>query len=115
MFIVALSPDYAPTLLGAAINGVGSGMVLPTLIGWAMTGRPLGMIGRAAGTWNSVYALGQFMSPPLFLAIAGLTGAFASSMFVFAVGLGIAALAAVAVGTAQQPAIRARLQVRQGS
>jgi hypothetical protein len=90
-------------------------MALPTLMGWAMAGRPAAMIGRAAGTWNAVYALGQFMSPPLFLAVVGLTGAFASSMAVFAVALGISAVAAVVVATTRQPVVRPRLQVRQGS
>src|ERR1019366_7715800 len=36
-YIVALSHTYSVTILGATVNGLGCGMVLPTLITWALS------------------------------------------------------------------------------
>jgi MFS family permease len=111
--MIVLSPAYGTTVAGAAINGIGSGIALPTLMGWAMAGRAPSVAGRAAGVWNSVYSLGQFASPPLFLAVVGVTGGFASAMAVFAVLLGIAAVAAAVAALMMQPALRSPLNARQ--
>jgi MFS family permease len=108
--IVVFSPAYVPTLIGAAVNGVGSGMALPTLMAWAMTGRTPAIMGRIAGTWNSAYALGQFLSPPLFLAVAALAGSRAGGMTVFAVALGVAATVAGVLAMRQRS--RSSLEVR---
>jgi MFS family permease len=115
LLIIAISPGYAPTLAGAAINGLGSGIAMPTLMGWAMAGRPPTVLGRAAGLWNAAYSLGQFLSPPLFLAVVGMAGSFAAGMAVFAVVLGIATVASVVVVVSAQFGMRARLPIRHGS
>jgi MFS family permease len=104
LLIVVCMPGYLPTLLGAAINGLGSGMALPTLMAWAMAGRAPSVMGRVAGTWNAAYALGQFLSPPLFLAIAGLAGGIAGGMAAFAAVLGVGAIAAAALAARQSRA-----------
>ncbi len=105
--IVVWDAAYGPTLIGAAINGLGSGMALPTLMAWAMAGRAPDVMGRVAGLWNAAYAFGQFLSPLAFLGVAALAGDRAGGMAVFAAALGMAALAAVATA-ARQPRRSAR-------
>ena len=95
--IIALSTDYWPTLIGAAVNGIGSGIALPTLIGWALAGRSSAVMGRASGLWNAAFFLGQFLSPPVFIGVAALAGGRAAGIAVFAAVVGAAAAIAIAL------------------
>lgn len=45
------------------INQFGCGIMLPTLILWAMSIAPLRWRGRVIGLWNSAFFVGQFLSP----------------------------------------------------
>jgi MFS family permease len=84
-------------LVGAAINGIGSGMALPKLMTWAMAGSRLEERGRVAGLWNGCFFLGQFMSPLAFMAIAAASGQRAGGFVVFASLTGASAVAAALV------------------
>jgi MFS family permease len=46
--------------LAAGINQVGAGMLLPTLLTWAVSRLPFAIRGRGTGIWNATFALGQF-------------------------------------------------------
>ena len=50
-------------LIGCAINQLGAGMLLPTLLVWAMEGLPFAIRGRGAGLWTGAFSVGQFLSP----------------------------------------------------
>ena len=50
-------------LVGCAINQFGAGLLLPTLLVWAMTHLHFSVRGRGTGLWNGAFALGQFLSP----------------------------------------------------
>jgi MFS family permease len=53
-----------PTVFIATfINQFGCGVMLPTLILWAMSIAPLRWRGRVIGLWNSAFFVGQFLSP----------------------------------------------------
>lgn len=47
--------------LAAGLNQIGAGMVLPTLLTWAVSRLPFEVRGRGTGVWNSTFALGQFV------------------------------------------------------
>jgi MFS family permease len=55
--------DVNTFLIAAAINQVGAGMILPTLLTWAMRGLIFEVRGRGTGIWQSAFAIGQFISP----------------------------------------------------
>lgn len=57
----ATSP--AVFLIGCFVNQVGSGMLLPTLLVWAMSLLTFDIRARGAGIWTSAFAFGQFLSP----------------------------------------------------
>lgn len=52
-----------PFLIGCFINQMGAGLLLPTLLVWAMSLLDFNIRGRGAGLWQSSFALGQFLSP----------------------------------------------------
>lgn len=52
-----------PFLVGCFINQLGAGMLLPTLLVWAMNGLPFEVRGRGAGLWTGAFSVGQFLCP----------------------------------------------------
>ncbi|WP_343614231.1 MFS transporter [Novosphingobium sp.] len=67
-------------LIGCFFNQLGAGMLLPTLLVWAMSLLPFDIRARGAGLWQASFALGQFLSPVVVTFITrqvgGLLGAF---------------------------------------
>lgn len=47
--------------LAAGLSQVGAGMLLPTLLTWAVARLPFAVRGRGTGLWNATFALGQFV------------------------------------------------------
>lgn len=60
-----MSRAGAPTgfLIGCFINQLGAGMLLPTLLVWAMSGLAFEIRGRGAGLWTGAFSVGQFLCP----------------------------------------------------
>jgi MFS family permease len=89
----------------AGLNQIGAGMLLPTLLTWAVSGLPFELRGRGTGVWNSTFALGQFAcnnaAIPL---IMGFTGAIIPTIGV----LGWICLAAAMIALAFRFAPRAQ-------
>lgn len=50
-----------PFLIGCFINQLGAGLLLPTLLVWAMDGLPFQIRARAAGMWTGAFSVGQFL------------------------------------------------------
>ncbi|WP_246027345.1 MFS transporter [Novosphingobium umbonatum] len=79
-----------PFLGGCFINQFGAGMLLPTLLVWAMDGLPFDIRSRAAGMWTGAFSLGQFLCPVVVTFsgtyLGGLSGAF--GLLSAAAGLG---------------------------
>jgi MFS family permease len=96
-FIVALSRGFTMTVIGAAVNGIGSGLVLPTLITWALSQLCFEVRGRGTGIWTSAMFLGQFLSPLIILWLKSVSGSLGGAVLVYA----IASLAAAAIAAFQ--------------
>lgn len=47
--------------LAAGLNQIGAGMLLPTLLTWAVSRLAFNVRGRGTGIWTSTFALGQFV------------------------------------------------------
>lgn len=69
-----------PFLIGCFINQLGAGVLLPTLLVWAMDGLPFDIRARAAGLWTGAFSIGQFLCPVVVTLASsragGLMGAF---------------------------------------
>lgn len=61
--MMALAKGSTLFLVGCFINQLGAGMLLPTLLVWAISQLAFEVRGRGAGLWQSAFALGQFICP----------------------------------------------------
>ncbi|MFI5959456.1 MFS transporter [Cryptosporangium sp. NPDC051539] len=70
-FAVAAATDSVVVImLGAVIAGAGTGLMLPTLLTWAVNRLRFDQRGRGTGLWTGTLFLGEFLAP---LLIAGLS------------------------------------------
>lgn len=72
--IMAHAPDAAWFIAGAFTGQVAAGLLLPTLLTWAMSALAFEVRGRGIGLWQSSFAIGQFMSALVVPALAAVTG-----------------------------------------
>lgn len=89
----------------AALNQLGCGMILPTLLTWATRGLAFAVRGRGTGIWTATFSVGQFVSGMLVTWLAGTVGGLLPAF----VALGIACAAAAALAIAGQLRARTRL------
>jgi MFS family permease len=89
------APNYQLFLAAGFINQFGAGMVLPTMLTWAMRNLQLSNRGRGTGMWQATFAFGQFASTMSFAFVVSQTGSVMASFGVF----GIVALV-MCLGTA---------------
>jgi predicted MFS family arabinose efflux permease len=89
-------------IAAAAINQVGSGMILPTLITWATRDLAFEIRGRGTGLWTASFFFGQFLCGLVISMIASIAGGLAAAFQL----VGIIALASAV------PAIVCRLTLR---
>lgn len=93
---VSLAPNLAIGLPVDALGQVGGGLLLPTLVTWALQKYGFEHRGRGMGLWGGAFFLGQFLSPPLVTLIGTVAGSFLSSVAVIGALCLAAALALVA-------------------
>ena len=78
--------------IGAVLTGVGTGLLLPTLLTWAVNRLEFEQRGRGTGLWTGTQFIGQFLSPLLIAGIAAGVGGLRPALGVLAV---VAAVCAV--------------------
>jgi MFS family permease len=86
----------------AVVTGLGNGLLLPSLLTWALGSLTFEQRGRGTGVWTSSVFIGQFICP---LVVLGLSGAITGLGSALAV-LGAVALAA-AIGVSLLKPVRA--------
>lgn len=63
-FILMSAASSVPEfILGCALNQFGAGMLLPTLLVWAMSQLAFEVRARGTGIWTAAFSLGQWLSP----------------------------------------------------
>ncbi len=94
LVLMGATDAVAPTVAGAVVASAGTGLMLPTLLVWAIT--PLGyqQRGRGTGLWTAALFIGEFLCPLLVLALTAVVGGLGGALVV----LGVASLA-MALGT----------------
>lgn len=58
--LMTQAADYRLFVLLAGVSQIGAGMVLPTVLTWAMSGLEAEVRGAGTGLWQSIFAFGQF-------------------------------------------------------
>src|ERR1700733_3994952 len=93
-FVIAVLPGWHSVVAGAIIANYGAGMILPTLVTWAITTLPAAQRGTGTGLWMAASFLGQFLSPLAVLGLRHLTGSLSSAVLVYAAACALSALIA---------------------
>ena len=61
-----------PVVVAAAVvTGFGNGLLLPSLLTWALGSLTFEQRGRGTGVWTSALFIGQFVCPLVVLALSG--------------------------------------------
>lgn len=99
LLAVWFSTTVPLALAGAVVTSAGTGLMLPTLLTWAVSGLRLEQRGRGAGIWTGSLYIGQFVSP----IILGITAAVFGGLPLALGVLGILSLVAAAVLAVTRP------------
>jgi predicted MFS family arabinose efflux permease len=79
---VAWAPNFKVGLPLDAMGQIGGGLLLPTLLAWALNQYTFEHRGRGMGLWGGCFFLGQFLSPPVVTLIGVRAGNFLASVAV---------------------------------
>jgi predicted MFS family arabinose efflux permease len=89
LLIVALTGSVPVITAGAVLTGAGTGLLLPTLLTWAINRLTFAQRGRGTGLWTGALFIGEFFCPLLIAGIGAAAGGLRPALGV------LAALAAV--------------------
>jgi MFS family permease len=106
LVIVGLGGTVPVIVVGAVIASGGTGLLLPTLLVWALAGLSFEQRGRGTGLWTAALFLGEFVCPLLVLGLSAALGGLGLALVL----LGTAALvvaAACRVGLTRPAAVPA--------
>jgi len=78
--VIGLGPTWQVVSLGAAIQQVGGGMVIPALLAWGQSILPLEQRGRGMGIWATAFFSGTFACGAVVALATGLTGGLTPAM-----------------------------------
>ncbi|KHL10025.1 UNVERIFIED_CONTAM: MFS transporter [Mumia flava] len=95
--IIGVSPAVPLTAVGAVIGSAGTGLMLPTLLTWAISTLPFEQRGRGTGLWTSAFFIGQFFCPLIVVALTAILGGLGGALVVVGVAALVMAGAARAV------------------
>jgi MFS family permease len=89
LIIIGLTSAVPVIVVGAVTAASGTGLMLPTLLVWALSGLTYEQRGRGTGLWTASLFIGEFVCPLLILAIAAQTAGLGSALVI----VGVAAIA----------------------
>lgn len=61
--VMSIATSVPGFLIGCALNQVGAGLLLPTLLVWAVSALRFDLRARGTGLWTAAFSLGQWLSP----------------------------------------------------
>ncbi|PRY48706.1 putative MFS family arabinose efflux permease [Geodermatophilus tzadiensis] len=89
---LGLSSAVPAVIAFAVVTGLGNGLILPSLLTWALGSLSFEQRGRGTGIWTSAFFIGQFVCPLVVLALTGALGGLGTALAV----LGAVSLVAAA-------------------
>lgn len=85
LVVIGLASTIVVVAVGAVIASAGTGLLLPTLLTWALSGLAFAERGRGTGLWTASMFIGQFFCPLVLLAAAGPLGGLSPAILVLGV------------------------------
>ena len=80
--IIAKAPTYQTVAIGATIQQLGGGMIIPILLAWGQGILPVEQRGRGMGIWASAFFTGTFLCPPLVAVVGSAAGGLQPALLV---------------------------------
>ncbi|RNM12658.1 MFS transporter [Nocardioides pocheonensis] len=96
LVVVGVGASVPVIVVGAVVASAGTGVMLPTLLVWALSGLTFEQRGRGTGLWTAALFLGEFVCPLLVLALAAALGGLGAAVAL----VGAASLLAAAIARA---------------
>ena len=93
---MGLASTVPLVVASAVVTGLGNGLLLPSLLTWALGSLGFEQRGRGTGVWTSALFIGQFVCPLVVLALSGAVSGLGSALVVVG-AVSIAAAAGVRV------------------
>ncbi|MCW2819068.1 MAG: Major facilitator family sugar transporter [Marmoricola sp.] len=90
LLVVGTAGSVAPLVVGAVVCSAGTGLLLPTLLVWALSSLTFEQRGRGTGLWTAALFIGEFLCPLVVLALTALLGDLGPAL----VAVGVVALVA---------------------
>jgi len=85
LLVVFLTSSVPVVVVGAVVTGFGTGLMLPTLLTWAVRDLEYAQRGRGTGVWTGALFIGEFVSPLVIVVIAGPAGGLQPALAVLGV------------------------------
>ncbi|WP_369259060.1 MFS transporter [Geodermatophilus amargosae] len=101
---LGLSSAVPAVIAFAVITGFGNGLILPSLLTWALGSLSFEQRGRGTGIWTSAFFIGQFFCPLVVLALTGALGGLGTALAVLGA---VSLVAAAGVRLARPTAVAA--------
>lgn len=95
LLIVFATTSVPVITIGAAITGFGTGLLLPTLLTWAVNRLQFSQRGRGTGLWTGTLFIGQFLSPVILAAIGAGVGGLQPALAVLGVASALMAIVTI--------------------
>ncbi|KQM83555.1 MFS transporter [Agromyces sp. Leaf222] len=92
MLVIWLGGGLPAVIVGAIIASAGSGLLLPTLVTWALSKIAFEERGRSTGWWQTSFYLGQFLTPIIMGGIAAAVGGLSVAVGVVGIAAAIVAI-----------------------
>jgi sugar phosphate permease len=77
---LGLSSAVPAVIAFAVLTGFGNGLILPSLLTWALGSLSFEQRGRGTGVWTSAFFIGQFFCPLVVLALTGALGGLGTAL-----------------------------------
>ena len=96
--LVSVAGNVPLAIAGAVIASAGTGVLLPTLLTWAVNGLEYQQRGRGTGIWTGTLFIGQFLTPIVLGAAAAGLGSLGFALGALGVACAVALLAVLVRG-----------------
>jgi len=104
LFLVSIAGNVPLAIAGAVVASAGTGVLLPTLLTWAVNGLQYQQRGRGTGIWTGTLFVGQFLTPIVIGVAAGALGNLSVALGALGVACAVALLAVLLRGPRVVPA-----------
>ncbi|WP_179296952.1 MFS transporter [Burkholderia ubonensis] len=74
LLALSVASSYPQVVIAVLLNGLGAGLMIPTLVAWALSGLPPELRGRGSGGFMASIYFGEFMSPLVVAGVAAVVG-----------------------------------------